>query len=107
MSFLDGIAEIFKGKKTEQPQVPQQNIDQRITDLQAHADNLNSIIEKGGRDFRNPADVQALESTRQQLAQLQEQKAQVNISQPVTNAEPSEVPQQIPVQKPQEEAQVA
>ena len=111
MSFIDGLAELFKGKKTESPTQTQPNLDQRIQDLQTHTQNLETMMAKGGADFRNAADSNALDQARGELAKLQEQKVQSQAQtapQPETQPEqPVAVPEQIPVQQPQEEPQVA
>ncbi len=73
MSFIDGIAELFKGKKQEpvasSPQVP---LEQKRQDLAS----LEAMVAQGGRDYRNPADANRIKELRNQIAAIKSRESQ-------------------------------
>lgn len=85
--IFDGIAEIFRGKKTEAPVAPAApSVD--LQTLKQDEANLNQVITQGGKDFRNPADANRLREIRNQVAEIESHQtqapvvAQAEVSQP-------------------------
>lgn len=100
MSFLDGVAEIFRGKKAEAPIVPTQSLEEKRQELA----NLQSVASSpAGRDFRSPQtdtqDANRMRELTNQLAEIRSKKPTPPPDSGITQI-PTEQPQ-TPVEEPQ------